>query len=314
MCYLPYHGRRREFFANQEINQIGDLKGLSWRVYNASTRRIAQMVEAHPVAIEAADLRKALATGLIQALMTSAATAYDVEVWDRMSYFYDTRAWIPKNVTLMNKAAFEQLEKSMQDAVLSVAEAAEVLAQYHQAQVTVPRLLALLRAFGIIISKRQIVRLLIGDQDRFLDEARDVLRAGLSSAKWITVDDTGARHKAVNGFCTQIGNAHFAWFGTTGSKNRSNFLDLLRAGHDDYVINAEALAYMHQRPGRAGDRPLGRASRPGLCRSGRLDCAPRPAWRPDSQGQSRSRHGCHRGSLVGQHQGAWLFARHGDRQ
>jgi TRAP-type C4-dicarboxylate transport system substrate-binding protein len=69
-------------FANQEINQIGDLKGLSWRVYNASTRRIAQMVEAHPVAIEAADLRKALATGLIQALMTSAATANDVEVWD----------------------------------------------------------------------------------------------------------------------------------------------------------------------------------------------------------------------------------------
>jgi len=112
-------------FANQEINQIGDLKGLSWRVYNASTRRIAQMVEAHPVAIEAADLRKALATGLINALMTSAATGYDVKVWDWMGYFYDTQAWIPKNVTLMNKAAFEQLEKPMQDAVLRVAEAAE---------------------------------------------------------------------------------------------------------------------------------------------------------------------------------------------
>src|SRR6202045_4938966 len=122
-----------------------------------------------------------------------------------------------------------------------------VLAQYHQAQVTVPRLLALLRAFGIIISKRQIVRLLIGDQDRFLDEARDVLRAGLSSARWITVDDTGARHKAVNGFCTQIGNAHFAWFGTTASKSRLNFLDLLRAGYEDYMINAEALAYMRGR-------------------------------------------------------------------
>src|ERR1700682_1857299 len=122
-----------------------------------------------------------------------------------------------------------------------------VLAQYHQAQVTVPRLLALLRAFGIIISKRQIVRLLIAGQEGFLDEARDVLRAGLSSAKWITVDDTGARHKAANGFCTQIGNAHFTWFGTTASKSRFNFLALLRAGHGDYVINAEALAYMRQR-------------------------------------------------------------------
>jgi hypothetical protein len=122
-----------------------------------------------------------------------------------------------------------------------------VLAQYHQGQVTMPRLWALLRSFGILISKRQLVRLLIASQDGFLDEARDVLRAGLASAAWITVDDTGARHKAVNGFCTQIGNAHFAWFRTTPSKNRGNFLELLRAGHGDYVINAEALAYMRQR-------------------------------------------------------------------
>src|SRR3989442_8622800 len=114
-------------------------------------------------------------------------------------------------------------------------------------QVTVPRLVALLRALGIFISKRQVVRLLIEGQNGFLDEARDVLRAGLSSAAWITVDDTGARHKAANGVCTHIGNAHFAWFGTTSSKCRGNFLELLRAGHGDYVINADALAYMRQR-------------------------------------------------------------------
>jgi hypothetical protein len=122
-----------------------------------------------------------------------------------------------------------------------------VLVQYHQGQVTVPRLLALLLAVGIFISKRQLVRLLIAGQDGFLAEARDVLRAGLSTAAWITVDDTGARHKAANGFCTQIGNPHFAWFGTTDSKNRGNFLNLLRAGYSDYVINAEALAYMRRR-------------------------------------------------------------------
>lgn len=122
-----------------------------------------------------------------------------------------------------------------------------VLAQYHQGQVTVPRLVALLRGFGIVISKRQIVRLLIADKESFLEEARGVLRAGLNSATWITVDDTGARHQATNGFCTQIGNAQFAWFATTGSKSRLNFLELLRAGHGDYVINAEALAYMRGR-------------------------------------------------------------------
>jgi len=121
-----------------------------------------------------------------------------------------------------------------------------VLAQYHQGQMTVPRLVTLLRDLGIFISKRQVVRLLIEGKDGFLTEARDVLRAGLSSAAWITVDDTGARHQASNGFCTQIGNAHFAWFGTTSSKSRLNFLTLLRAGYDDYIINAEALAYMRQ--------------------------------------------------------------------
>jgi len=121
------------------------------------------------------------------------------------------------------------------------------LTLYHQGQVTMPRLLALLRAIGVFISKRQLVRLLIAGQEGFLDEARDVLRAGLSRASWITVDDTGARHKAANSFCTQIGNAHFTWFGTTASKSRFNFLTLLRAGHGDYVINAEALAYMRQR-------------------------------------------------------------------
>jgi hypothetical protein len=122
-----------------------------------------------------------------------------------------------------------------------------VLAQYHQGQVTVPRLVAVLDAIGIEVSKRQVVRLLIDRQDRFRAEARDVLRAGLATAPWVTVDDTGARHKARNGYCTQIGNDRFTWFGTTGSKSRRNFLELLRAGHGDYVVNTEALAYMGRR-------------------------------------------------------------------
>ena len=121
-----------------------------------------------------------------------------------------------------------------------------VLMQYHQGQVTVPRLMAMLRAIGVEISKRQVMRLLIADQDAFLAEARDVLRTGLETAGWITVDDTGARHKGANGFCTQIGNDHFAWFATTRSKSRLNFLDLLRAGHTDYVVNDAALGYMRE--------------------------------------------------------------------
>ena len=119
-----------------------------------------------------------------------------------------------------------------------------VLMQYHQGQVTVERLVTQLQAIGVSISKRQVMRLLIDGQDTFLDETRAVLRAGLETAKWVTVDDTGARHRGGNAVCTQIGNDSFAWFGTTGSKSRLNFLDLLRAGHTDYVINDAALDYM----------------------------------------------------------------------
>jgi hypothetical protein len=122
-----------------------------------------------------------------------------------------------------------------------------VLAQHHQGQVTVARLAAQLHSIGVAVSKRQVMRLLIADKEPFLAEACDVLRAGLASASWISVDDTGARHQGRNGTCTQIGNEHFAWFGTTGSKSRLNFLELLRAGHPDYVVNAEALAYMRGR-------------------------------------------------------------------
>lgn len=121
-----------------------------------------------------------------------------------------------------------------------------VLSLYHQGQMTVPRLLAQLHAIGISISKRQLVRLLIAGQEKFCEEARAVLRAGLQTASWIAADDTGARHKGSNGACTQIGNAHFAWFGTTASKSRLDFLDLLRAGHVDYVINDAALAYLRE--------------------------------------------------------------------
>lgn len=119
-----------------------------------------------------------------------------------------------------------------------------LLAQYHQCQVTVPRLVTQLDDFGVNICERQVMRLLIKGKRDFLTEAASVLRAGLESAKWITVDDTGARHQACNGYCTHIGNDHFAWFGTTSSKSRLNFLTLLRAGDEGYEINDAALDYM----------------------------------------------------------------------
>jgi hypothetical protein len=121
-----------------------------------------------------------------------------------------------------------------------------VLMQYHQGQSTLPRLAALLRSLGVAISKRQLQRLLTDKQDSFVAEAQDVLRAGLETSPYVSVDDTGARHAGKNGFCTQIGNDWFTWFATRSSKSRLNFLDLLRAGHTDYVLNDAAYGYMRK--------------------------------------------------------------------
>jgi hypothetical protein len=122
-----------------------------------------------------------------------------------------------------------------------------LLAAHVQGQVTTERLTALLNGIGVEISKRQVVRLLTTPHDGFEAEDQAVLRAGLSTARWITVDDTAARHARKDGFTTQIGNAGFTTFRTGTSESREAFLSLLRAGHTDYVVNAAALDYMRGR-------------------------------------------------------------------
>jgi hypothetical protein len=108
----------------------------------------------------------------------------------------------------------------------------------------VERLLAQLKGLGVPISKGQIVTILTANKDVFHAEKDALLEAGLATAAWVTVDDTGARHAGANEYTTHIGDDRFAWFATRPSKSRLNFLDLLRAGDPDYVINAAALAYL----------------------------------------------------------------------
>src|SRR3954464_14873067 len=119
-----------------------------------------------------------------------------------------------------------------------------VLMQHVQGQVTVERLRAQLKGLGVRISKGQIVTILTANKDAFHAEKDAILEAGLASAAWVTVDDTAARHAGANEYTTHMGDDRFAWFATSPSKSRLNFLDLLRAGHPDYVINATALAYL----------------------------------------------------------------------
>jgi hypothetical protein len=126
-----------------------------------------------------------------------------------------------------------------------------VLHQYYHAHVTQPLLLAQLHDWGIAISAGQLNHLLTEGHDAFHQEKAELKAAGLATSSYIQADDTGARHQGQNGYCTYIGNERFAWFASTDSKSRVNFLELLQVERR-YAVNAEALAYMAERGLAAG--------------------------------------------------------------
>jgi hypothetical protein len=118
-----------------------------------------------------------------------------------------------------------------------------ILDQYHQAQVTQPLLLEQLWEHGIDISAGQLHRILTENKEAFHQEKNEVLAAGLTASSYIGTDDTGARHQGKNGFCTAIGNDLFAYFESTDSKSRLNFLQVLQGKERTYAVNDMALAY-----------------------------------------------------------------------
>ena len=112
-------------YSKRAINSAADMKGLKWRAYSPSTARIAELVGAQPVTIQAAEVTHALATGAIDSMMTSGATGYDTKVYETVKNFYDTQAWLPKNVVIVSQKAFDALDKPAQSALLKAAAAAE---------------------------------------------------------------------------------------------------------------------------------------------------------------------------------------------
>lgn len=112
-------------YAKKDLNSVDDLKGVKFRSYNPGTARIAELSGAQPVTIQAAELPQALATGVVTSFISSGATGYDSKVWETLTHWYDTQAWIPKNVVFVNKAMFDALPKDQQEAVTKAAAAAE---------------------------------------------------------------------------------------------------------------------------------------------------------------------------------------------
>lgn len=113
-------------YAKKEITQLADMKGLKFRAYNRGTSRIAELTGAQPITIQAAELSQALATGKVDSFISSGATGVDSKVWEQLTHFYDTQAWLPKDLVLVNKAAFDKLDEATRKIVLEEAAKAEV--------------------------------------------------------------------------------------------------------------------------------------------------------------------------------------------
>ena len=112
-------------YSVKPIKSSGDLKGMKMRTYNAATQRIAEQLGARPVDVMMTDLSRAMAAGRVEAMITSGATGIDSHAWEQLKYFYDIHAWYPKNIVLVNQAAYAALDPKAQQALRGAAAAAE---------------------------------------------------------------------------------------------------------------------------------------------------------------------------------------------
>jgi TRAP-type C4-dicarboxylate transport system substrate-binding protein len=112
-------------YAKKPINSAADLKGVKWRAYSPSTARIAELVGAQPVTVQAAELSQAMATGVVESYMSSGATGFDTKTYEHLKFYVDTQAWLPKNAVIVNKAAFDALDAASKAALLKAGADAE---------------------------------------------------------------------------------------------------------------------------------------------------------------------------------------------
>ncbi len=112
-------------YSKKALASAADLKGIKWRAYSPATARIAELVGAQPVTVQAAEVSQAFATGVAESMMSSGSTGADAKLYEHVKFWYDTQAWLPKNAVLVNKAAFDALDAATKQALLKAGAEAE---------------------------------------------------------------------------------------------------------------------------------------------------------------------------------------------
>ena len=120
---VPWPGQG--FYTKNEIKSIADMEGIKFRTYNSTTEKMVSLMKGVPTTVEAVEIPQAFSAGIVDAMVTSAATGARTEAWTFSNYYYDTQAWMPKNMIYVNEAAFKRLSPKAQKAIVDAGKAAE---------------------------------------------------------------------------------------------------------------------------------------------------------------------------------------------
>lgn len=114
-------------YTTDPVTKVSDMDGVKFRAYNAATTRLAELMGAVPTKIEAAELGQAFATGVAQSMISSGSTGYDMKIWEYVKFWYDTQAWLPKNMVIINLETWNGLDEETQTIIMDEAAKAEAL-------------------------------------------------------------------------------------------------------------------------------------------------------------------------------------------
>jgi TRAP-type C4-dicarboxylate transport system substrate-binding protein len=160
-------------YVNQEVESVADMEGVPFRAYNASTSRLAELMGAVPTQVEVPDIPQAFSTGIVEAMITSPSTGANSAAWDYVSHFYDTQAWLPKNMVMVSQDAFDALSEDVQQALLDAAAQAET------------------RGWEMSMAEAEEKKQVLADNGMVVAEPSDALAEGLAeigetmTAEWL---------------------------------------------------------------------------------------------------------------------------------
>lgn len=147
---VPWPGQ--SLFLRADVTEPAELRGISFRAYNAATERLAQLLGMVPTQVEAGDIPTAFSTGRVAAMITSPSTGVSSQAWDYTSHYIDTQAWLPKNMVFVNTRAFMALPEEQRAAILAAAEAAEARG-WEMSKTETETQIAALKQAGMVVSQ-----------------------------------------------------------------------------------------------------------------------------------------------------------------